>query len=86
MEKNIFLDTLLEQVKQHLSNIHGKDIDVSFIDITSKKNHCFVNITDYLLETVIILSNLFSQTNITFSCLPIFQDNKIIEIEFHFIM
>lgn len=37
MEKNIFLDTLLEQVKQHLSNIHGKDIDVSFIDITSKK-------------------------------------------------
>lgn len=69
-----------------MSNIYDKDIDVSFIDITNEKNHYFVNITDYLLETVIILSNLFSQTNISFSCLPIFQDDKIVEIEFHFII
>lgn len=85
-KKDIFLDTLLQRIHVHLSNIHRKNIETTFINIEQRDNHCFICITDHFLDTIIIVSNILSQENITFSCAPIYKGDHIIEIEFHFIV
>lgn len=84
--KNIFLETLFQRIQYSLYNIHKKNIKTTFIKMEQRDNHYFISITNYFLDTTIILSNIFSQENITFSCSPIYKENNIIEIEFHFVI
>ena len=65
MENDAFFDYYLKSLKFYFGD---RCKDFGFIKFFKDKNNCFITIEDYVLESFVVLSNIFSKERIVFSC------------------
>ena len=65
MENDVFFDYFLKSLKFHLRD---RCKDIGFIKFFKDENNSFITIEDYVLEALVVLSNILSKERIVFSC------------------
>ena len=65
MESDVFFDYFLKSLRFHLGN---RCKDIGFIEFVKDENNSFIIIKDYILESLVVLSNILSKERIVFSC------------------
>lgn len=55
--------------------------DIGFIKFLKDENNSFITIEDYVLEALVILSNILSQKRIVFSCGIIYSKGVVTGVE-----
>ena len=65
MGSDVFLDYFLKSIRFHLGD---RCKDIGFIEFVKDKNNSFIIIKDYILESLVVLSNILSKERIVFSC------------------
>ena len=65
MENDVFFDYFLKSLKFHLRD---RCKDIGFIEFIKDENNSSIIIKDYILESLVVLSNILSKERIVFSC------------------
>ena len=65
MDSDVFFDYFLKSLRFHFRD---RCKDIGFIKFFKDKNNSFITIEDYVLEALVILSNILSKERIVFSC------------------
>ena len=65
MESDVFFDYYLKSLRFHLGD---RCKDIGFIEFVKDENNSFIIIKDYILESLVVLSNILSKERILFSC------------------
>ena len=65
MENDVFFDYFLKSLRFHFGD---RCKDIGFIKFFKDEKNCFITIEDYVLESFVVLSNIFSKERIVFSC------------------
>ena len=65
MENDVFFDSFLRSLRFHLRD---RCKDIGFIKFFKDENNSFITIEDYVLEALVVLSNILSKERIVFSC------------------
>lgn len=65
MDSDVFLDYFLKSLRFHLGD---RCKDIGFIEFVKDENNSFIIIKDYILESLVVLSNILSKERIVFSC------------------
>lgn len=65
MESDVFFDYFLKSLRFHFGD---RCKDIGFIKFFKDEKKCFITIEDYVLESFVVLSNIFSKERIVFSC------------------
>ena len=65
MESDVFFDYFLKSLRFHLGD---RCKDIGFIEFVKDENNSFIIIEDYILESLVVLSNILSKERIVFSC------------------
>ena len=61
----MFFDYFLRSLRFHFRD---RCKDIGFITFFKDENNCFITIEDYVLESLVVLSNILSKERIVFSC------------------
>ena len=61
----MFFDYFLKSIRFHLGD---RCKDIGFIEFVKDENNSFIIIKDYILESLVVLSNILSKERILFSC------------------
>ena len=78
MENDVFFDYFLKSLKFHLRD---RCKDIGFIKFFKDENNSFIAIEDYVLEALVILSNILSKERIVFSCGIIYSKGVVTGVE-----
>ena len=65
MDSDVFFDYFLKSLRFHLGD---RCKDIGFIEFVKDENNSFIIIKDYILESLVVLSNILSKERILFSC------------------
>ena len=65
MDSDVFLDYFLKSLRFYLGD---RCKDIGFIEFVKDENNSFIIIKDYILESLVVLSNILSKERIVFSC------------------
>ena len=65
MDSDVFFDYFLKSLRFHLGD---RCKDFGFIEFDKDENNSFIIIKDYILESLVVLSNILSKERIVFSC------------------
>ena len=65
MKGDVFFDYFLKSLRFHLGD---RCKDIGFIEFVKDENNSFIIIKDYILESLVVLSNILSKERILFSC------------------
>ena len=65
MGSDVFFDYFLKSIRFHLGDRYK---DIGFIEFIKDENNSFIIIKDYILESLVVLSNILSKERIVFSC------------------
>ena len=65
MESDVFFDYFLKSLRFLLGD---RCKDIGFIEFVKDENNSFIIIEDYILESLVVLSNILSKERIVFSC------------------
>ena len=65
MDSDVFFDYFLKSLRFHLGD---RCKDIGFIEFVKDENNSFIIIKDYILESLVVLSNILSKERIVFSC------------------
>ena len=65
MDSDVFFDYFLKSLRFHLGD---RCKDIGFIEFVKDENNSFIIIEDYILESLVVLSNILSKERILFSC------------------
>ena len=65
MGSDVFFDYFLKSLRFHLGD---RCKDIGFIEFVKDENYSFIIIKDYILESLVVLSNILSKERIVFSC------------------
>ena len=65
MGSDVFFDYFLKSLRFHLGD---RCKDIRFIEFVKDENNSFIIIKDYILESLVVLSNILSKERILFSC------------------
>ena len=65
MVSDVFFDYFLKSLRFHLGD---RCKDIGFIEFVKDENNSFIIIKDYILESLVVLSNILSKERILFSC------------------
>ena len=65
MGSDVFFDYFLKSLRFHLGD---RCTDIGFIEFVKDENNSFIIIKDYILESLVVLSNILSKERIVFSC------------------
>lgn len=65
MKGDVFFDYFLKSLRFHLGD---RCKDIGFIEFAKDENNSFIIIKDYILESLVVLSNILSKERIVFSC------------------
>jgi hypothetical protein len=65
MGSDVFFDYFLKSLRFHLGD---RCKDIGFIEFVKDENNSFIIIKDYILESLVVLSNILSKERILFSC------------------
>ena len=65
MGSDVFFDYFLKSLRFHLGD---RCKDIGFIEFAKDENNSFIIIKDYILESLVVLSNILSKERIVFSC------------------
>ena len=65
MDSDVFFDYFLKSLRFHLGD---RCKDIGFIEFVKDENNSFIIIEDYILESLVVLSNILSKERIVFSC------------------
>ena len=65
MDSDVFFDYFLKSLRFHLGD---RCKDIGFIEFVKDENNSFIIIEDYILESLVVLSNILSRERIVFSC------------------
>ena len=78
MESDVFFDYFLKSLRFHLGN---RCKDIGFIEFVKDENNSFIVIEDYILESLVVLSNILSKERIVFSCGGIHSKGEVTGVE-----
>ena len=78
MENDVFFDYYLKSLRFHLGD---RCKDIGFIKFFKDENNSFITIEDYILEALVILSNILSEERIVFSCGIIYSKGVVTGLE-----
>lgn len=78
MESDVFFDYFLKSLRFHLGN---RCKDIGFIEFVKDENNSFIIIEDYILESLVVLSNILSKERIVFSCGVIHSKGEVTGVE-----
>ena len=76
--KKVFIDYFLKSLRFHLGD---RCKDIGFIKFFKDENNCFITIEDYVLESLVVLSNFLSTDRIVFSCGIIYSKGVVTGVE-----
>ena len=65
MESDTFFDYFLKSLRFYFGD---RCKDIGFIEFVKDENNSFIIIEDYILESLVVLSNILSRERIVFSC------------------
>ena len=65
MESDTFFDYFLKSLRFYFGD---RCKDIGFIEFVKDENNSFIIIEDYILESLVVLSNILSKERIVFSC------------------
>lgn len=65
MEIDVFFDYYLKSLRFYFGD---RCKDIGFIKFAKDENNSFIIIEDYILESLVVLSNILSKERIVFSC------------------
>ena len=65
MKGDVFFDYFLKSLRFYLGD---RCKDIGFIEFAKDENNSFIIIKDYILESLVVLSNILSKERIVFSC------------------
>ena len=65
MESDVFFDYYLKSLRFYLGD---RCKDIGFIKFLKDENNSFITIEDYVLEALVVLTNILSKERIVFSC------------------
>ena len=65
MESDTFFDYFLKSLRFYFGD---RCKDIGFIEFVKDENNSFIIIKDYILESLVVLSNILSKERIVFSC------------------
>ena len=65
MESDTFFDYFLKSLRFYFGD---RCKDIGFIEFVKDENNSFIIIEDYILESLVVLSNILSKERILFSC------------------
>ena len=65
MGSDVFFDYFLKSLRFHFGD---RCKDIGFIEFVKDENNSFIIIKDYILESLVVLSNILSKERILFSC------------------
>ena len=78
MESDVFFDYFLKSLRFHLGD---RCKDIGFIEFVKDENNSFIIIEDYILESLVVLSNILSKERIVFSCGIIHSKGRVTGVE-----
>ena len=78
MEIDVFFDYYLKSLRFHFGD---RCKDIGFIKFFKDENNSFIAIEDYVLEALVILSNILSKERIVFSCGIIYSKGVVTGVE-----
>ena len=78
MEGDVFFDYFLKSLRFHLGD---RCKDIGFIEFVKDENNSFIIIEDYILESLVVLSNILSKERIVFSCGVIHSKGEVTGVE-----
>lgn len=76
MGSDVFFDYFLKSLRFHLGD---RCKDIGFIEFVKDENNSFIIIKDYILESLVVLSNILSKERILFSCGIINSKGELLE-------
>ena len=76
MDSDVFLDYFLKSLRFYLGD---RCKDIGFIEFVKDENNSFIIIKDYILESLVVLSNILSKERIVFSCGVIHSKGELLE-------
>ena len=65
MESDVFFEYYLKSLRFYFGD---RCKDIGFIEFVKDENNSFIIIKDYILESLVVLSNILSKERIVFSC------------------
>lgn len=65
MESDAFFDYFLKSLRFYFGD---RCKDIGFIEFVKDEDNSFIIIEDYILESLVVLSNILSKERIVFSC------------------
>ncbi len=78
MGSDVFFDYFLKSLRFHLGD---RCKDIGFIEFVKDENNSFIIIKDYILESLVVLSNILSKERIVFSCGIIHSKGRVTGVE-----
>ena len=78
MESDVFFDYYFKSLRFYFGD---RCKDIGFIKFFKDENNSFITIEDYVLEALVILSNILSQKRIVFSCGIIYSKGVVTGVE-----
>ena len=78
MGSDVFFDYFLKSLRFHLGD---RCKDIGFIEFVKDENNSFIIIKDYILESLVVLSNILSKERIVFSCGIIYSKEVVTGVE-----
>ena len=78
MENDVFFDYFLKSLRFHLRD---RCKDIGFIKFLKDENNSFITIEDYVLEALVVLTNILSKERIVFSCGIIYSKGVVTGVE-----
>ena len=80
MESDVFFDYYLKSLRFYFGD---RCKDIGFIKFLKDENNSFITIEDYVLEALVVLTNILSQKRIVFSCGIIYSKGVVTGVEIY---
>ena len=78
MESDVFFDYFLKSLRFYFGD---RCKNFGFIKFFKDENNSFITIEDYVLESLVVLSNILSEKRIVFSCGIIYSKGVVTGVE-----
>ena len=78
MESDVFFDYFLRSLRFYFRD---RCKDIGFIKFFKDENNSFITIEDYVLESLVVLSNILSKDRIVFTCGIIYSKGVVTGVE-----
>ena len=80
MESDVFFDYYLKSLRFYFGD---RCKDIGFIKFLKDENNSFITIEDYVLEALVVLTNILSKERIVFSCGIIYSKGVVTGVEIY---